>query len=332
MAHPSESTEAVVAPVHDVDSAAAAFRSMMPADEGEAREEEDKETQAPAVVEGDDPEIELDAPEEEDGKSGEPETAIDAPASLNAEEKALFAQLPEEAQRAWAASETRRNTQVQTATTKAAEAQRLADERAATADAQAKKVYATQLMSFVQGLAPAAPSPQLAIADPGRYIAEKAQYDADLAQLNTFAQQVMALDTEADTQLDKTFIESRDRALYAIPEVQNEATRSEFFGKAVEAAKALNLDTPALNRATADEWQKLRQVHDWKTKADKYDAAMSRQMQRVREGKPSSSKTMRPGAAQPVGSAPNKAFGDATQRLKSSGSIDDAAAAFKHFI
>src|SRR4051812_10036324 len=67
--------------------------------------------------------LELD---DEGDESDEPQEAIEAPVSLNAEEKAKFAALTKEAQQYVADLEARRATQVQTATTKASEAQRTA--------------------------------------------------------------------------------------------------------------------------------------------------------------------------------------------------------------
>ncbi|MGJ3630090.1 hypothetical protein AB5I41_30820 [Sphingomonas sp. MMS24-JH45] len=62
--------------------------------------------------------------------------------------------------------------------------------------------------------------------------------------------------------------------------------------------------------ATAAEIKALRDIHDWKEKADKYDAAMSRQMQRVRDGK--RGRTAKPNAAQPSGK--QRAFTEAKSR------------------
>lgn len=314
MAHP-QSAEAGDVPV-TTDSAAAAFSDMLDAEDGI-----ESETQGEGEGGDEDVPLELDTEGEESGES-EPTSAIAPPVSLNAEEKNRFAQLPEEAQRFVTELETRRNEQVQQVTTKASNAQREAEARAAAADAQAKKVYAQQLMTVVSGMRPSPPDPQIAATDPGQYIHLKAQYDADAAQFDQFVQQVQTLDGEATQQIDQTFIEQRDRELLTVPEVRDEGTRAQFFEKAIDAAKSLGLQADALNGATAAEWQSLRQIHDWKTDAEKYRAAMSRQMQRVREGK-NKAKTMKPGAAQPIGSAKATAL---VQQFEAAPSRDTAAA------
>jgi len=321
MAHPDD-LEAGGAPVDDMDSAAAAISRLdlgdgdiAPADDDDNDDQSDDEA-------GDD----LDLSEDEDDEDDEPDDspAIEAPASLNADEKAKFAQLPPEAQRLITEVESRRNGQVQTATTKAAEAQRIAEVRAAQADAQAKAVYAQQLKAFADSLAPQRPDPQLAYTDPQTFIALNAQFEAARAQHDDFVQQVTALDREAETQLSQAEVAERDRELMAIPEVQNEETREAFFTRAIEAGKTLGLDMTKIGSATAGELKALRQVSDWKEKAEKYDTAMTKQMQRVREGK--KQKTTRPNAAQPS-SSDGRGLQQAKQRARQSGDVRDAAAA-----
>ncbi len=321
MAHP-DTPEAVDAPVDDLDSAAAAMNRFL--DAGDDPREEENEAESEGEPETDEPELEA---EEGEGEGDEPaQPAIEAPASLNAEEKTRFAQLPEEAQRLIAEVETRRNGQVQQATTKAAEAQREAESRAAQADASARAVYAQQLAAFAEHLAPQKPDPTLARTDPATYIALNAQYDAAKAQHDEFVQQVRTFGADAATALSEAEIAERDRQLLAIPEVQNEATRAGWFEKATQTAVDLGLDVSGLGRISAGEWQALNKVAGWREKADKYDAAMTRQMQRVRDAK--QTKTARPNAAQP-GSGEGRGLREAKDKLRQSGSVEDAAAAFR---
>jgi hypothetical protein len=312
MAHP-EAPEAVGAPV-DLDSVTAALGESLDADDGIVS----NETEASGEGEIDPLDLEAEGEGEAEGEPAAP--AIAAPVSLTAEEKARYAQLPEEAQQFVAELETRRNAQVQTATTKASEAQRIAEANAATADAQARQRYAAQLKAFTDANAPQPPDPAIAEVDPGQYIALDARYKAERAQYDQFVQQVQAFEQQASTDIDQAFVAQRDRELMALPEVQNEATREEFFKKAIDVATTLGLQSDALNGATAAEWQKLRQIHDWKDKAGKFDAAMSRKMQRVRQG---GTKTMKPNAAQPAGSANGHAL---VKQFEAKPSRDTAAA------
>ena len=322
MAHLAETSEAVDAPVDDMDSAAAAIGKLMSGGD-EPREEEEPQPQGEG--EPQDGELELEG-EDEQGGEGEPaQPAIDAPASLTAEEKAKFAALPKDAQQYVADLEARRATQVQSATTKASEAQRAAEASAARADAQAKAVYAQQLKSFADHLAPQRPDPMLAQTDPATFIALNAQYDAAKAQHDDFVQQVQALGQQADQQLSHTEVAERDRELLSIPEVQNEETRNAFFERSINTAKTLGLDVANLSNASASEWKALRQVSDWKDKADKYEAVMARQMQRVREGKRAT--TAKPNAAPSLGGE-KQGVREARSRLAKTGDVRDAAALF----
>lgn len=323
MAHPL-TAEAVDAPVDDMDSAAAAIGRLNLGGDDDPRDDDQHDAGDDDLSDdqaGDD----LDLSDDGDEGDDEPDNpAIEAPASLNADEKAKFAQLPSEAQRLIAEVESRRNGQVQQATTKASEAQRAAETRAAQADAQAKAVYAQQLKAFTAQFAPQRPDPQLAHTDPATFIALNAQYEAQSAQFKDLEQQINGLSQEAETQMSQAEMADRDRELMTVPEVMNEETRNAFFERSIAVAKEMGLNPSDLSRANATEWKALRQVSDWKEKADKYDAAMTRQMQRVREGK--KTKSARPNAAQPS-SGREQGFRDAKQRARQTGDVRDAAAA-----
>lgn len=316
-------TEAAEAPApRSVDDMAADFEQFVDDDDEELPEDE-PEGDEDGAEEGEDLELEDDEDDEQEAP------AIDAPVSLNAEEKAVFSQLPAEAQQAWAASETRRNQQVQEATTKASNAQREAEARAAAADAQAKREYATQLDQFVSHFAPQPPDPRLAEQNPQAYIAQEAQFRAQKAQHDELVQQVRELNQEADTEAQKAFVEQRDRELMAIPEIANPETRDAYISRAMEVATLLGYDPGQLAQGMqASDIKALATVADLKEKADKYDKAMSRQMQKVRSAK---GKNLRPNAA-PQGKSRAAQTDQAWQRVKKAGgnkaAREDAFAAY----
>lgn len=324
MTHP-DTQEVVGDSSFDLDDAAAALSKQF--DDSAEDVEPEEEDLPDDLEEGDEPDDEFDD-EEEDGEEEEPETAIQPPASLNAEEKAQFKQLPQEAQQMLAAVETRRNQQVTKATTDAANAQREAERIAAQAEVTAKAGYAEQLQAVLDAIAPQMPNPALAEQNPAQYIAEKAQYDAAIAQHGQFVQQVQALGHEASEEDRQGFLKDRDAKLMAFPEVKDEATRQEFFTKSFAAAEALGIDVElAKTKGTAEEFQRLRLIADWKDKADKFDGIQARKMSRVRAGK-----SAKANAAQPKGSGRSKAHRSARQRLSQTGDIDDAAAAIASMI
>lgn len=326
MAH-SEFQEAADSPVDDMDSAAAAISRRLEEPSGEDIDETPSNDDTAQQSETPDDEQELEV-EDEDEQEGEPETpAIDAPASLTAEEKAKFAELDPKSQQYVADLEARRASQVQSATTKAAEAQRAAEVAAARADAQAQARYAQQLKAFGDNMAPQLPDERLADVDPVAYNRQFAQYQIAKAQHDEFMQQVQTIGAEADNSLSEAEMTQRGRELMAIPEFQNEETRDAFLTRAETAAKVLGLDVEHVARnATAKEIKALSDIQVWKEESDKYRAALSRQMQRVREGKKAT--TAKPNAAQPS-SSEGRGFRDAKQRARQSGSVDDAAAALR---
>ena len=304
----------------DLDSAALAIGDLNLDDFDEEVEEGQRADDASEPDEGD--EVEDGQQEDEEDEPGEP--AIDAPVSLTAEEKAKFAGLSKDAQQYVADLEARRAVQVQTATTKASEAQRAAEMAAARADAQAQARFAEQVKAIGAAYAPQRPDPNLANVNPGAYLAQQAQYEAAMAQHVELMQQAESLGTDAGQQMTEAETTARDRELMNVPEVANEATREQFFSKAIEAGKVLGLDMQQIGHATASELKALRQVADWREKSEKYDAATARQMQRVRDGK--KARTTKPNAAQPS-SGVTRGYRESRERLQKSGDVKDAAAA-----
>jgi len=262
--------------------------------EGEDPEEED-ETQPEGqdgAEEGEDLELE---DEEASDTEDEPATAIEPPASLNAEEKAAFAQLPTEAQELIRNVETRRNAQVQEATTRAAERERAAQTAAERAEVAADQRRAAQLWTFMEQFAPQMPSPQLAQTDPASYIAAKAQYDYQAAQFAELAQQVEAIDTQASARAAEIDQQQRVQDLMSVGKLADPATRDEYIQTSLGLVAELGLDPKSFEEvAGSEDFKALEKIADWKAKADKYEKAISRQMQKVRAGK---GKNLRPNAS-----------------------------------
>jgi len=280
MEGPSVETEA--APL-SADEKVAEFENFMFPEEDEEQQEIEE-----AADEGDDLDV-------EEGEADEPESVIEAPVSLNAEEKEVFAQLPPEAQQAWAASETRRNAQVQEATTKAAERERAAQTAAQSADAHAQSIYAAQLKAFIEPFRPTAPDPQLAQVDPASYIAADARYRAESAQFEAIEQQVAEIRNNAVGRAQQIDQESRAADLLTVPKLADPATRDSYIQESLNLVKELGLSPEAFEQvAGSEDFRALEKAAEWKSKADKYDKAMAKQMQKVRAAK---GRTLRPSGA-----------------------------------
>lgn len=327
-AHPQEIAEAADVRSSELtdDAAAASFTKIFADDDGEGEPEADIEGEEAPETDAD--EVEDDGDEQDDGDDEPEEPAIEAPVSLTADEKAQFAQLPAEAQRLIADVEARRNIQVQQATTRAADAQRAAQSAAAAADADAKAVYAQQLMAFTARFAPQAPDPSLARADPAQYIALDAQYRAEAAQHSQIVQQIEALRDEAERQFaqqEQASVKAEWEAVVAdVPEARDAAQMQQLLDRLTPLAVELGYPPELIANARPTDIRAVKRAAEWKAKADKWDAAQGRKMQRVRDAK-----TAKPDAAKPVKSSGERQLSEAQARLRQSGSDADAMRAFE---
>jgi hypothetical protein len=306
MAH--QMTEAASSPMTMADKAASFEEALF--ESGDPFEEEEQPGDEP----GDDIDDDF-ADDGEEGDNGDDESdeqakpAIDAPVSLNAEEKEVFAQLPVEAQQAWAASETRRNQQVQEATTRASEAQRTAEQRAAAADVQAQTLYRAQLEQVVTAFAPQEPNPN-DYGDIRQYQADKARYDYAKAQHDQFAQQVAAIGVETPEMKAQRY-QARDAQLMAIPEVANPETRDEYISSAMKLASEFGYEQAELaDIMEARDLKILAQAARWKADSEELARIRARSSERRRDVKSGQFRTMKPGAAVPggTGNTASKSF------------------------
>lgn len=292
MAHPSGEAAGSSAPVSAADKAAD-FEDFLFEEGDPFDEEEDEETEPDA---DDAEEADEEDGEEQEDEAEEPDVpAIDPPVSLNAEEKAVFAQLPAEAQQAWAASETRRNQQVQEATTRASEAQRVAEAKAAQANAQAESRFAQQLKEVVTAFAPQEPNPAN-YADIRQYQHDKANYDYAKAQHDQFAQQVATIGVETPEQ-KAARIQARDQQLLTIPEVADPATRDQFIQTAFSVADELGYDRADLvENMDAGDLKALAQAAKWKADSEELARIRAKSSERIRDKNTGKFRSMKPGA------------------------------------
>jgi hypothetical protein len=310
-AHQDTGAAEATAPTSASDKAAD-FENFLFGDEEEEETDSDN-----AAEEGED--LELD---DEGEEANEPEAVIEAPISLNAEEKEAFAAASPEAQQAWAASETRRNQQVQEATTKAAERERNADTKAAQAEALADQKRAAQLKAFIEPFRPQMPDPQLAYHDPASYIAAKAQFDAASAQFTEYEQHIEALQVQAADAASQIDAQARVSDLMTVGKLADPATRDEYVKTSLALVQELGLDPMAFeNVAGSEDFKALEKIAEWKAKAARLDSAMARKMSKVRSAK---GKSLRPGA---VSHDTSRAANSSWDRVKSAKSKSSQAAA-----
>ena len=310
MAHSDDTPEAVDVQSLYGDDAVDAFENIL-ANEGEEEEIEAEIAEGDAL---DDIEVD-DADLEEE----EQETAILAPVSFNADEKAFFATLTPEQQQTVAAIETRRNADVQKATTKAAEAERNAVANAQGQLANIQRQYAAELASYAKAFEPQEPDYGLLATNPQAFAQEMAYYKQAMAQRDNITQQ----SAEAKRQADALEAES-NRAweiqqvqllVEAVPEWKDRTKMGEEMKGLIEIGQSLGFADEALSNVDATEILALRQIKQDRDKAAKYDALVTKNMQRVRSFKGKPAPVSKPGVAQPKRSAPARKLDDSMARL-----------------
>lgn len=259
------------------------------------------DTPQPAPVEGAAP-----VEGEQEGVEPAPEPVV-APASLNAEGKAIFATLPPEAQKWWSDTETTRARQVTEATTRAAERQRAAETQAKQARVEAQSAFAKQLHTFASAYQPQQPNPAN-YQDMQQYARDHAQWQHDAQQHAQLMQQVQAIGAEADqgaAGLSQEHVQHEQRQLQAaFPEWFDETKGPEHRQRLTAIGAELGYTPELMAQAGAADVLALRTASSWKDKAEKYDRLMATRMAGVRAGKQPVPPNARGAALGATGGAP----------------------------
>jgi hypothetical protein len=299
-----------------------------------APEEEEQE-----LPEGEEPEGETDEapeaesdeePNEEDSEAPEP---IAPPVSWDKDAKELFQQLPHELQQKVVEREAQRDKAVQQATTEAANAKRTASVEANQALAEYQRQYASHLEQIASQYAPQPPDPALAAQDPGRYIALKAQFDADYAQYHTVIQQSAQARSEAEQRdaLTRQHEITKDQEVLASQlgdDWTDMSRRKELLTSLETVGAELGYPMDLMSQANATDILALKAAAEWKAKAEKYDALQKNKMAAVRAAK-DAPRVSKPGTASTQAERSSRQRNSAWDAVKASkGKSGDAAAAY----
>lgn len=274
-----------------------------------------------------------DEPSDTDEHEPEPDApAIDAPVRLNAEQKKVFASLSPEAQRMFAAEMGNQERTINAKASEAAQARKQSEGLVAEYT-NLHRQFAEQLDTYAQAFTPQRPDYSLLATDPQAYASQMAMYEAVSAQLGEIQQRSAHARQQAD-QIEKAQLESFQREegariVQAIPDFSDPAKAQKLWGDYSATAKALGYDDDLINQARAVDVIGLKTATEWRTKAEKWDALQASKMAAVRNAK-GKQRVATPGVAQPKGSARAQGLQDSMSRLRKSGSLDDAAAAFRN--
>lgn len=328
-AHPSG--EASVPPTNSGDAVEdfADFLDTIP----EVADEDDEQP-----LEGEDePEAEEAEPDEDTLEDeDEPDLpAIDPPVSWGTDAKELFEQLPRDLQEKVAEREAQREKFVQGKAQEASDARRSARSEAEQAFADRQRQYASEIEFFASRILPQAPDPALANTDPMTFIQLNAQYQAGMAQHQQMMQRAQVAQAEA-AQREQALAEQQIDAEAAylaqqIPDWNDAAKRHELLSNVKSVAAELGYTDEAMSQIGAQDVLALRQVAEWKAKADRYSALQKSKMEKVRSAK-QLPKAVKPGVAPTKGEISSTRAQAAWANVKGARSKEQQADAFADFL
>jgi len=273
------------------------------------------ETAEQALYDDDQPKEGEEGTEEQQDDDDDGEDApepVTAPASLKAEEKERFAQLPPEAQRFAAEVLARRDQETQQGLEAARSAQREAERTAADHAAQIQQQYAEQFAGLVQAFQPTPPPLELARTNPAEYQYQKALFDEQAATYQHLVGQISGIKDQSQQHFaaqQQAWMQEQINALRSIPEFADDATRPEFQRQIAEVGKELGYADEDLAAVSAKDVMALNKVRNWKAKAEKWD-----QHQRKRNERPRAAQGRF--AAAPVGNGAPAQGGGVKDTLK----------------
>lgn len=294
--------------------------------------EQPEEEQPPAPAEDDDPPV-IEAEDEGDAPEVEEAPAIKPPVSWDDEAKARFAELPPDLQEVVTQREAEREKFIQSKSREAREVAQQAEQAAMTRIEQAQAAQLQLLQSMLPEI-PQKPSAHLQYQDPQAYAYHMDAHEAAVAQHNWIVQQAEAINAdqaERQQAAQRQHIETLTRDLQeAMPEYFDPATGPELRATLQSTAESLGFTTQEMAQFEAHHYRALKEVTDLKAKADKYDALMAKQMEKVREAKklPAVSK---PGAPRGKGAVANERYMRDRQAMRN-GDRDATARVFDRFI
>lgn len=290
-------------------------------------DDEQPEEASQEAPEGEEPEL-----DESDLEDEAPEP-IKPPVSWPDEKKALFADLPREVQEVIAERETDRERFIQSKSREAKQAQAEAETKALQHIQDARALHMQQLQALLPTI-PQKPSAHLQYEDPQQYAYELDLHDATVAQHNWIVQQMDAIGQQH--QLAQTTMRAQQEAQSlevlreALPEYFDQEKGAELRQALRSTALELGYSEEMIANVDASDVLALKRVSDMKAKADKYDALMSKRMEKVREAKklPAVSK---PGVARGKGTLANESYTRDRLAMRD-GDRDAATRVFSRFL
>lgn len=311
----------------DADDTEAADDTDQPIDQDEAQADADD-----GADEGDD---------DEAADEAQPE-AVDMPTSWGKEDAALWEELPPEAQARIAEREGQRDQAVNAKFQEAANVRRVHE--AAFTEAQQSRLQHTQAIDQVIGLIGNPSVPPLSMLDinssdydPDSYhllLGQHEQTRQILGSLHAQRQNVVAQHNEQMQQMELMRFQqlndaTKDAFVKSVPEITDQAKATGVFQGLIDYAVNNGAPPELFNTpTTAMEWHMI-----WKAQQyDKLQAAKAKVAGKPAPEPRKSQPPVRPGVTTPRAAIQQARRQKDFARLSKSGSIEDGAAVFKHFL
>lgn len=260
---------------------------------------------------------------------------IDAPVSWNAEEKAEFAKLPREVQETLTKREAQREKFVQTKAQEAAQAREAARQEAMQYAAQLQAETAQRLEKYAQQLTVQEPDPSLIVSDPQTYAQQMQAYRYYTAQREQAQREAGQARAEAQHYEAAVEQQEQQREIATLreqfPEYLDPASGPKLQEQLSATAKALGYPDELIGQARASDILAMKTAADWKAKAEKWDRAMAKQMERVRAGKDKLPPVAKPGAAKSPAAVKDSQY-QADREAMRRGDPDATTRVLRHFM
>ena len=214
---------------------------------------------------------------------------IEAPVSWDAEAKAIFANLPREAQEIVQKREVEREKFVQAKSQEAARARQEVEQTAYQQLAQYERAVSEQLQQLAGQLLPQRPDPAMLQYDPQGFYARQAEYEGAVAQQRELQQQAHQYAEQANQReahaMQQEQLRERQLIVESFPEYLDPTSGPKLQQELSAVARDLGYPPELISQARAPDILAMRTAAQWKAKADKLDRLEAKKMEKVRAAK-----------------------------------------------
>lgn len=176
-------------------------------------------------------------------------------------------------------------------------------------------------IDHIASLVPAEPDPALALRDPNKYTAQKAQYDAAVAQLQKLieigSKPKEIAQSISQTDRDRALQEENQKLVTLFPQTANQKGRERFFAEVQAAANEIGFSTDELRKVTD---HRLFALAHWAKIGMEAEKNRAKAKAKVEKAPPATPRKPGQGAAKANRNV------EAMRKLARSGSIRDALA------